>query len=587
VSSLDPILLIGLSLLGSALLGRFWHSPMGQPTRPRSKLGIHALDVVLLAAAGLLIVSAIHTAMNPRWLPMGQDWREFILLSLDIQSGGAYLPVPQRYPAYPWLAIQLAQAQGLPLHLGLMQLSLISAGLIPAALYTLGVQLTRRPVAITGALLSLFIPTIIAILGPPTDYLLHGLVHTLCLSAGTAALLRGGPWRMTAWGISLAMLMAVTMKSLPVLLMAAPLAVLGLFLTARRSRTGAAWSLVGLVLPGLMIWQLYSGLQRWVGDAYTLDYNVYRTQVVVARSHGRTTTFPADLGWHPTDEKQMGFWGVGRAGAWTNLPKTLAFLARGPDHNLPQDLRLQSASTGLAEATRLPGASWLVLALLGILQVGSQGRPMPWGRLLGTTWVVGMTAAHFMGLMSTLYIARYALVLLLPLPLLLLGGGAWLLDRFIPAHHRDHDRPWWLLLVGSALAVLTGQSPPGIQPMLDKQTPEALELSLNVHESFWDWRDSLTAQDQVIDLTENLIVADLVESRTQQVITIKTDNTDVSLRPHPAGRRFLVLPGCLNMGTSQRVWTPHDASPDRLQEIWTHLVQDSTPQLPLRVSRKP
>ena len=112
----DPLLIIGLSLLASAILARFWRQSTGTPTRPVSALGKDLLTVGALAIVGIVVVNAIHTAMDPRWLPMGQDWREFILLALDIQSGGAYLPVPQRYPLYPWLAVQLSEAQGLPLH---------------------------------------------------------------------------------------------------------------------------------------------------------------------------------------------------------------------------------------------------------------------------------------------------------------------------------------------------------------------------------------------------------------------------------------------------------------------------------------
>ena len=114
MDALNPVLIIGLSLLASGIVARLWRVRMGPPQRPEKTLKADLLTVVLLAIAGIAIVNAIHTAMDPRWLPMGQDWREFVLLSLDIQSGGAYLPVPQRYPLYPWLAVQLSEAQGLP-----------------------------------------------------------------------------------------------------------------------------------------------------------------------------------------------------------------------------------------------------------------------------------------------------------------------------------------------------------------------------------------------------------------------------------------------------------------------------------------
>ena len=54
---------------------------------------------VALAIAGVLIADDIHSTSNPNWYPVGQDWREFIVLALDIQSGGDYHPVP--HPIHP------------------------------------------------------------------------------------------------------------------------------------------------------------------------------------------------------------------------------------------------------------------------------------------------------------------------------------------------------------------------------------------------------------------------------------------------------------------------------------------------------
>ena len=168
----------------------------------------------VLSVAGILQATHIHHQINPAWYPVGQDWREFVVLALDIQSGGAFHPVPQRYPFYAWLAVQLANLTQVPVHIALMQVNLVAGGLLPAAVYRLGTAFTSRPVAITGGWIALHVPTVAATLGPPTDYLFHGLIHVLALSEGMRALRSS---RIAAWlsfGVCLALLMAANMKSL-------------------------------------------------------------------------------------------------------------------------------------------------------------------------------------------------------------------------------------------------------------------------------------------------------------------------------------------------------------------------------------
>jgi hypothetical protein len=584
VDGIHPNLLI---LLAACIAGIASRWPRTRLTADRSRAAdpwIDAFIVTLLGAVGLAMASATVDHLNPRWLPVGQDWREFVVFALDIQTGGDLHPVPQRYPFYPWLAVLLANAQGFPVYLGLMQLNVIAAGLLPAALYLLGRQMAPRAVAVAGAVLALHIPTVVAVLGPPTDYLLHGLIHVLCLAAGCWALLRGGWVRHLMWGGALALLMAVTMKSLPVLLVAAPLGVLGLCLSWRRTGRVPLLSALSWLLPMALIWQIYAGQKRWVQDAYTLDYNVYRTQVVVARSTGRTTTFPRDLGWHESDEKQMGFWGVGRTTAWTHLPQTLTFLARGPDHNLPATARFASASQGLTAALHLGHPAWLSLGLLGMLAVGSRRRlhvdTGALGRLLGVTWVSGITLSHLMGLMSTMYIPRYALVLLIPLPLMLLSGFAWLFGRGRPNR-------WWLMLPLVVGVMVFAGSPPGFSALGPTGTPEARALSLNPHVDFWDWRDGLQSNDMVIDLTGNRIVADLVAPSGATVVAVRDDHTRFQQGPHKGGRRYIVEPGCLNMGDMNHKWAPKDGDSTRFQRIRRALLEDTTPTRPLSVIREP
>ena len=68
-----------------------------------------------------------HTSGNPMWYPVGQDWREFVVLALDIQTGGMFHPVPQRYPFYPWVAVQVANLTQVPVHIALMQVNIVAA----------------------------------------------------------------------------------------------------------------------------------------------------------------------------------------------------------------------------------------------------------------------------------------------------------------------------------------------------------------------------------------------------------------------------------------------------------------------------
>ena len=174
--------------------------------------------------------------------------------------------------------------------------------------------------------------------------------------------------------------MAANMKSLVFLLGAAPLVTAALLWRARTSpRTAALAGLLWLA-PMVTVWTIYSSTPRWTTEAYTLEYNVYRTQVVVARAHGRTAPLPTDLGWHPTDEKQRGYWGVGRPGAWSNLDKVLQFLTRGPQHNLDPSVRFEGAISGLTRALHLPNAALLLLGIVGCI--------VPLRRRRGlTTWV--------------------------------------------------------------------------------------------------------------------------------------------------------------------------------------------------------
>ena len=525
--------------------------------------------MMVLAVAGILQATQIHHQVNPSWYPVGQDWREFVVLGLDIQSGGAFRPVPQRYPFYAWLSVQLANFTQVPVHIGLMQVNLIAGGLLPAAIYRLGTALTSRPIAIVSGWLALHIPTVAATLGPPTDYLFHGVIHVLALSEGIRALRSR---KLTAWfgfGLCLAFLMAANMKSLVFLLGAAPLVIAALIWRARESPGAAALAGLLWLAPMVTVWNVYSSTPRWTTEAYTLEYNVYRTQVVVARAHGRTAPLPTDLGWHPTDEKQRGYWGVGRAGAWSNLDKVLQFLARGPQHNLDASVRFEGAVLGLTRALHLPSAGLLLLGLVGcIAPLRRRSGDTHLGPILATGWLIGITGAQFMGLMATHFIPRYALVLLIPAPLLILSVAGLSVRRL-----------GWVLPPAAVLVTMVASGVPGMRAI--HTAPEVKEAALNPHTDFWAVRDSLQPGDQVTDLTGNRILQDLWGTSPAQIWSVYDEETEVKLKPQSSGRRVLVMPGALNMGDPVRRWV--GAEDGRLRQLRNYVFEDTQPNAPLHL----
>lgn len=564
-----------LLLIATALIGviSLWREDAPR-VHPTDRLWVDGFWMLSLSIAGLLLADHVHNLANPQWYPVGQDWREFVVLALDIQSDGLFHPVPQRYPFYPWLAVQLANMTDVPVHVALMQVNLIAGGLIPAAVYRLGTAMGPRSLAVAGGWLAIHIPTVGAILGPPTDYLFHGLVHIFALSAGIRAFRNGQPMSWFGFGLALAILMATTMKSLVFLLAATPLVLIALFWSARLSLPRASFSLFAWLLPMTIIWQIYAGIPRWVTEAYSLEYNVYRTQVVVARAHGRTAPLPSDLGWHPSDEKQRGYWGVGRPGAWVNIDKALTFLARGPEHNLPTSVRWSGAHEGLTRALHLHHPGWLLLALGGCLAPFRRRKnDRHLGPLLASAWVTGITLAHFMGVMATHYIPRYAVVLLIPAPLfLLLGAAPWRSRRIL-----------WLVPLIAVGTTICANTVPGIRAI--NTSPEVKEKALNPHVDFWAVRDGLQKGDLAVDLTGNRLIPDLWGSKPIQFQAVWDEENEVVLAPHHTGRRILIVPGALNMGDPVRTWT--GATPGRLNELRPYVFEDTQPELALtlRLSR--
>ena len=78
-------------LIAAALIGLVSFRPFSDERRGKTAIPESLIDglwMIALAIAGVVAADAIHTHQNPSWYPVGQDWREFVVLALDIQSGG-------------------------------------------------------------------------------------------------------------------------------------------------------------------------------------------------------------------------------------------------------------------------------------------------------------------------------------------------------------------------------------------------------------------------------------------------------------------------------------------------------------------
>jgi hypothetical protein len=187
--------------------------------------------------------------------------------------------------------------------------------------------------------------------------------------------------------------------------------------------------------------------------------------------------------------------------------------------------------------------------------------------VLAVTWLTGITLAHFMGLMSTHFIPRYAIVLLIPGPLLLLlGVMPWRTARTA-----------WLIPIGALAASLWASSTPGWTAIYSSD--EAKDMALNPHADFWAIRDELGPQDTAYDMTGNRILSDLWATSPVSITSVPDEETHVRFPGQKVGRRILVLPGALNMGDSVRKWK--GAAMGRLKELRPYVFEDTEANEPL------
>ena len=542
---------------------------------------IDLLVFITLAVAGCVYAFHLHHLINPIWNPFGRDWQDFTIRALEINGGGhltKFFPASaNRYLFYPWLGLQMAAMDGTVVSIGLMKVSIMAAGLLPAALYLMGRQFVPMPVALAGSLVVFNCPELLNLLGVPSEYILYTLFNVLCLGVGISALRSGGRIRFLGFGICLALLMVTDARALSVLLLAVPAGLAAVIWHGRRRPRKAASSMVLFVIPLVMGWYLGGRHDYELLSLESLVYISVRDQAHIA---GREMAVPTGRGW-TSNEASGGYWRVGDARALLNLPRTIKFFVNGMQGNIPLADRIQSHRSGLREM--FPYVDWFLLLIIpGCLAAGSfrcRGKParqwmVPWALAAG--YATAFVAIMVLGMLSTVWISRYTLPLLVLLPTLLLAGVTALFRPLFSAPQRDAALYWWPLLLAVAWNVATANHSWSRQQVKGRIAHQAGILGSNEDHRFLMRIRQMEGRIGVVDLTYRGETPTLIP----QHMLILPEEESFSVHVTQAHRRRFILEPCLPTPQEPH---PHLVIPesDRLVRRSGCIYEDTTPGRPL------
>jgi hypothetical protein len=572
-------LLVGTVLLSSAvalILARWRPARLPEAqlaVRPGLRRVVELGLPALILAWGLLHAFRVHATANPQGLPLANDLHEylgFVLHWLEPRLG--YVP-PFRYPLWAWLAARVADGAQLAPYAAAMGLGLVSAGLLPLALYALARQLAPAGVAFAAAMMVGAMPAFLHQVGAPSDYMFGTTLATLATAATAWALLRGGWLPHAAAGVCLALNMACSYRAFTTTLLALALIATALAWRAWKQRPQVLLQALAVLLPMALMWWIYGHFR----GAVSLETAVMVVHQHMAQHRGAT------IGWldYPLTgavmERTGGSWVVGQPGALRGLPWTVAFLfdAAGVGGRLGRSW--EQLMPYLRHFLAMSQPLWLLLGLPACLAVGawSARRPGWLPRGLAVVLVAFTIAIGVKSLESLPVAYRYSLQALALLPAMTLCGAAALLR---PALTRAQAAPLmglpvaFLALVlaapGSGLPLDRGMD--GAE-MLTHHTVPRDELRSNRagYRALLGLAAVVGAGDQVVDLSHAGFAATALLGRVDlQPRPLRGEPGQpwqLYVKPHSGGRRFLFDACFGNMDAHME--PAHD-------QLWQHIDSD-------------
>ncbi len=522
--------------VGGAVLSR-WPRTAERVATPGAGWRLDALLVGLLLLFGLIEVFRLMRLGNPYWVPLGQDFNDFLGHLADVASPAVTYRGGYRYYLYPWLAAPLIHGAGVAPYTAGIGLALVGTGLVPAATYLLGRQLAPRPMAVAAALLGIRLPAVLFSLGHISDYSLTLVLQIGVLATGIHAIRAGRPLAHLAFGVALALLMGSSSKALPTLLLAIPV---GLVALPWRSAPRAALSLAALILPIVAMWAAFAAYPR---EPRPLEYNLYQVEVAYARQQG-IPLGPEDYGWPAdVDPNDQGSWRVGSGAALRGLPATLGRLRFRPEGYPPLSSRLPGIREGLGQAL---GLSWL--PLLWLLVPGCLAAGVPRAslhrRLLAVAFLAALVASMLVGPTRLPFALRFFQPFAAVAPAVAMAGLALLVRLAIPRRARDADLFWWPLPALALILVFAGPGPLSARSAAAHVT--AVDTTSHQLLPMLALRDELEPDDMIVDMTLGYLAAGLYASDARIQVLTEDNHPPFIMRPQEEGRRIVILCGPLH-----------------------------------------
>jgi hypothetical protein len=232
----------------------------------------------------------------------------------------------------------------------------------------------------------------------------------------------------------------------------------------------------------------------------------------------------------------------------------------------------------------------LFLVFPGSLAAGSltcsgekPGKSILFSRILAATYVLGIVGAEIFAAMGSMFVARYAIFMLVTLPLLMLSGAVALVRPFLERPWKDAGLQWWpvtgiimlWLVVGTGHLSFSevGEKLGALARERDGSDVKSVVLLGRMHDSI-----------EILDLSGSVVLPDLIPNGHIIPGRFFGAGRIVRLRPASCWRRFVLQPCLFSQDGSRGQWV--SVEPGRIVHFGRCVDEDRRPKEILVLKRR-